>query len=146
MQLQIEYRVGSRLASKTVTVEHMNEALDVTFDELHRRTMSVHRRGTWRAIQRIESWSWRDGAGLLAKDGGLYLLGGWNSDVNTMNDVWFTRDLRDWSRLTQTSPWAPRHGAGWVVHQGRLWVIGGDLHDDAWSSADLISDQPQPHE
>jgi hypothetical protein len=49
------------------------------------------RRGTWATYPTGRSW--RDGAGLLAKDGGLYLLGGWSSGLGTNSEVWFTSDL-----------------------------------------------------
>jgi hypothetical protein len=103
------------------------------------RVVSIHRKGTWRQFPNGDSWDWRDGAGLLAKDGGLYLLGGWNSDTGAKNDVWFTRDLSNWTRLTAAAPWPARHGSAWLVHQDRLYVIGGDLIDDVWSSADGVN-------
>ncbi|MBL8320536.1 MAG: hypothetical protein JNJ42_19175 [Burkholderiaceae bacterium] len=100
------------------------------------RRVSVFRRGTWRSLDNGASWRWRDGAGLLAKDGGLYLMGGWSGGVDMNSDVWFTRDLLHWIERTPRAPWNGRHGAGWVVHADRLWVIGGDLFTDVWSSTD----------
>jgi hypothetical protein len=91
--------------------------------------------------QRITTapWAWRDGAGLLAKDGGLYLLGGWNGDgAPTASEVWFTRDLVTWE-FKGNAPWTGRHGAGWLVHDDRLYVIGGDYLDDVWSSPDGVT-------
>lgn len=102
------------------------------------RRLSVHRRGTWRALSNGEAWAWRDGAGLLAKDDGLYLLGGWGGGQILRSDVWFTRDLKNWKQLTPAAPWQGRHGAGWVVHGSKLWVLGGDLLPDVWSSSDGI--------
>lgn len=93
----------------------------------------------WRKID-TAPWAWRDGAGLLAKDGGLYLLGGWNGDGEPVgSEVWFTTDLVNWELRTRNAPWPDRHGAGWVVHQDRLYVIGGDFLDDVWSSADGVN-------
>jgi N-acetylneuraminic acid mutarotase len=82
-------------------------------------------------------WTWRDGAGLLAKDGGLYMLGGWGA-AGTNSEVWFTRDLSTWERLAD-APWPARHGAAWLVHKDRLYVIGGDFNADVWSSADGVN-------
>lgn len=103
------------------------------------RQLALVNRGSWRSFPNTDSWDWRDGAGLLAKDGGLYLLGGWNSDVGGTSEVWFTGDLVKWTRRTAEAPWAGRHGAGWVVHNERLYVVGGDFHTDVWSSPDGAS-------
>lgn len=136
--LLVEIGHGTQGAQVTLplSIADFDAAAEVAPVPQWRRTLSVHRRGTWREIPNASSWDWRDGAGLLAKDGGLYLLGGWNSDTGRKNDVWFTRDLRDWALLTSAAPWPARHGAAWVVHRDRLYVIGGDLIDDVWSSAD----------
>lgn len=109
--------------------------MEVELDPGQSRPISIHRRGTWRSFPNEGTWEWRDGAGLLFKDGGLYLLGGWNSDRGPMNEVWFTRDFEHWQLLMANASWQGRHGAGWVVHQNRLFVAGGDLIDDVWSSA-----------
>lgn len=110
---------------------------DVDLPDWDRR-VAVVKRGSWRQFPNEGSWTWRDGAGLLAKDGGLYLLGGWNSEIGTTSDVWFTRDVQNWTRLTAQGPWTGRHGAGWLVHDDRLYVIGGDFLSDVWSSPDGV--------
>jgi hypothetical protein len=108
----------------------------VSFGSWERR-VTVVQRGTWRRFPNTEAWNWRDGAGLLAKDGGLYFLSGGNGDDrNAPPDVWFTNDLVTWTRLVEQAPWMGRHGAGWVVHRGRLYIVSGDFATDAWSSAD----------
>lgn len=101
------------------------------------RSVGLFRVGTWRMLPNTDSWSGRDGAGLLLLRGELYLLGGWAYGPTT-NEVWKTRDLVHWERLAD-APWPPRHGAGWLVHDDRLWVIGGDLLDDVWSSPDGVT-------
>jgi hypothetical protein len=88
----------------------------------------------WTRYENADTWSGRDGAGLLVLRDELYLLGGWvNGDVS--NEVWKTSDLVHWEFLGH-APWAARHGAAWLVHDDQLWVIGGDLHPDVWSSPD----------
>ncbi len=139
LPLQVELGFdGADRSALTFSVPDFDQSLSVGTAALQRR-VSLHRRGSWRSFDNADSWDWRDGAGLLAKDGGLYLLGGWNSETLTKNDVWFTPDLQTWTRLTAQAPWAARHGAAWLVHRDRLHVIGGDLIDDAWSSADGIA-------
>jgi hypothetical protein len=67
------------------------------------------------------------------------LLGGWNSETSTKNDVWFTSDLFSWKRLLEQAPWPGRHGAAWLVHKDRLYVISGDYMNDSWSSPDGVN-------
>lgn len=128
---------GAPIASRSVAVRGLGEAVPVALPQGGTRQASVFRRGQWRSMANTGSWAARDGAGLLVLGGRLYLLGGWLHGPVT-NEVWVTSDLERWQFLGH-APWAPRHGAGWVVHDERLWVIGGDLHDDVWSSPDGVT-------
>lgn len=89
---------------------------------------------SWREIENKNSWTPRDGAGVVLFKDKVYLLGGWNH-ITTTNEVWVTEDLFNWSRLPD-APWEPRHGAGWLVHNERIYVIGGDLISDVWHTED----------
>lgn len=137
----VRLRWGTDLKITTVELPFaaFGDEVPVDFEPGAFRTVSIHKRGSWRSFPNTDSWVWRDGAGLLAKDGGLYLLGGWNSDSNTLNDVWFTRDVRQWTKLLDHAPWPGRHGAGWVVQQDLLYVVGGDWNQDVWSSPDGVN-------
>lgn len=139
LTLVLNYGTPQEQRAFTVRVDAFEQAADVQLIPGWSRKLSVHRRGTWRSFANLDSWDWRDGTGLLAKDGGLYLLGGWNSSTGGKNDVWFTADLYGWKRLLEHAPWPGRHGAAWVVHQDRLHVIGGDFLTDSWSSADGVN-------
>lgn len=138
LTIRVDVADANGLTQREWTLPGFDLDVDIEVSPGRFRRVSMHRRGSWRAIERPESWGWRDGAGLLAKDGGLYLIGGWSSDTGLSSEVWFSRDLAHWSLLSPGAPWAGRHGAGWVVHRDRLWVIGGDLHDDVWSSSDGV--------
>jgi hypothetical protein len=118
------------------TFPELGTALPLDLPFLGARDVTVFQEGQWRRIANDNSWSPRDGAGLLIKDNKAYLLGGW-AHGPTSNEVWVTQDLLTWEFLGN-APWPPRHGSGWVVHNDRLYVIGGDLLDDVWSSADGI--------
>lgn len=101
----------------------------------------------------------RDGAGLLAYDGALWLLGGWNKRERhralfprtCSNDVWRSTDGRQWELVKPNSfvdesfdpaaDWEGRHTAGYVVFDGRMWILGGDCNQrhyqpDVWNSVD----------
>lgn len=100
------------------------------------RDVTVFKSGSWRRIANDSSWAGRDGAGLLVKNGRLYLLGGWTYGPVT-SEVWTSTDAVHWEFLGN-GPWEGRHGSAWLVHDDRLYVIGGDLLTDVWSSADGI--------
>lgn len=136
ISIALRYRLNGQEARAWAPIAGFDDPLEIEILAGTRREVSIHRRGTWRAIANSDSWQWRDGAGLLVKDGGLYLLGGWSGTPFLNNDVWFTRDLLRWNLITSAAPWQGRHGAGWVVHRNRLYVVGGDLYPDVWSSVD----------
>lgn len=99
----------------------------------------------------------RDGAGLLAFDGRLWLIGGWNPGDKEhfpricSNDVWSSTDGVEWTKeksntfgevvFDPVGDWAGRHTAGYAVHDGHMWIVGGDANqgsyqNDVWKSAD----------
>lgn len=115
----------------------------------------------WRTLAATAPWHPRDGAGLLALDDRLLLLGGWDSGVVrqwggqvTTNEVWASDDGgQTWDLLLahdaappSTGPgarWSARHTAGWLTAeiegQRYAYVIGGDIYDaaaDVWRSVD----------
>jgi hypothetical protein len=63
--------------------------------------------------------------------------GGWSDGPSrNWNDVWHTRDGREWARLDTPVSWSPRHEHSTFVFQDRLWVAGGmrpPLSNDVWS-------------
>lgn len=102
-------------------------------------------RYAWENVTKDAPFDPRDGAGLVSKDGFLYLLGGWNAfhKPTTNSEVWRSRDGAKWERLPD-APWEGRHTAGAVVFKDRIWIIGGDgshghYQADIWSTADGIS-------
>ena len=46
------------------------------------------------------------------------------------NDVWWSEDGKDWTRLREHAPWAPRGMVGncCVLHD-RIWLLGGGTYD-----------------
>jgi len=102
----------------------------------------------------------RDGLGVLALKGRMYVIGGWNPDDKTnfpricSNDVWSSRDGRGWTRIKPNTfsdasfdpqkDWEGRHAVGFVVFRDRMWIVGGDVNqghymNDVWSSGDGVS-------
>lgn len=104
----------------------------------------------WEQITMTGPFAARDGAGLLALNGKLWLLGGWNpgDKVNfpkiCNSEVWSSSDGLNWTEVNPEAPWEGRHTAGWVVYQDKLWVIGGDCNqhhyqNDVWNSSDGVT-------
>ncbi len=129
-----ETSVLSTPGAVTMDMADSTEADAVLIAGLGIRRVGLYRAGTWRTLPNKDSWSGRDGAGLLLFNKELYLLGGWEYGPTT-SVVWKTRNLVHWEFVTD-APWPGRHGSGWLVHDNRMWVIGGDLSDDVWSSTD----------
>lgn len=125
-----------RAAAATVPFPGFGVAQNASIPIVGAREITVFKAEHWYETPYSNSWQPRDGAGLLVLNGYVYLLGGWLYGPVT-NEVWRTRNMRDWEFLGH-APWEGRHGAAWVVHNHRLFVIGGDLLDDVWSSADGI--------
>ena len=111
----------------------------------------------WVQVHAHAPFAPRDGAGLLAFDERLWLIGGWNPGDKThfpsvcSNDVWSSADGADWveekpntfgtDAFEPARDWAGRHTAGYAVHDGHMWLVGGDANQgdyqsDVWKSAD----------
>ena len=107
---------------------------------------SPEKRYRWVRVAERADFAPRDGAGALAFDGKMWLLGGWNPGDKTHfpkicnSEVWTSTDGLKW-KLQTHAPWEGRHTAGYVVHDGKLWIVGGDANqrhyqNDVWSSPD----------
>jgi hypothetical protein len=114
----------------------------------------------WIKINEHAPFAPRDGAGALAFDDKMWLLGGWNpkDKVNfpsiCNNEVWSSRDGAAWvlekpntflsKDFASGTDWAGRHTAGYVVFKDRMWIVGGDCNqgcyqNDVWNSADGVT-------
>ena len=69
----------------------------------------------------------------------IFVLGG-NDGSNSLKDMWFSADGKNWSLETDNAEWGERQGHQALSHNGRLYVLGGfdgsDLLNNVWSSAD----------
>lgn len=113
----------------------------------------------WIKVMDPAPFAARDGAGLLAFDNALWLIGGWSKRSKVhfpricSNDVWRSTDGRDWEMIKPNSfidqtfdsqaDWEGRHTAGYVVFNKRMWILGGDCNQghyqpDVWNSVDGI--------
>ncbi len=101
------------------------------FSDVWRSTDGV----TW---QRLDSdgprWTGRAGLSAIEFKGWIYVLGGGNGDDVAIggtgrvlfNDVWRSRDGKNWEQVTARAPWAPRAGAAVVEKNGYMYLLGGE--------------------
>jgi len=89
---------------------------------------------SWTRETEHAPWAPRAGAAAVVKDGYIYLLGGEDGFICTpqtprcppyYNDVWRTRNGRDWEQVTAAAAWSPRPGHQCVVVMNRIVCFGG---------------------
>ncbi|MBL7996062.1 T9SS type A sorting domain-containing protein [bacterium] len=102
---------------------------------------------TWQRITSRAPFLERDGAGMVAFNSRLWLLGGWNpfefKPNGVTNEIWSSADGFNWI-FEGYAPWSARHLQGKVVFENKIWIIGGDYNDgsyknDVWNSSDGVS-------
>jgi len=79
--------------------------------------------------------------------GKLCVIGGgsYKPDSFAYNDLWCSRNGKDFDLIVQNLPFTPRIWFSVIVHDGYVWVLGGDdiknrkLLNDIWVSKDLIN-------
>lgn len=101
----------------------------------------------WEQIAKAATWSPRLAAGLVEFQGRMWILGGtenyyFGNDKSLKNDVWSSKDGKNWKLETDNAPWSPRLWFSSAVYRDRIWVLGGWSNNpsrnwgDIWSSAD----------
>ncbi len=116
---------------------------------------------TWKRMTADAPWDPRAGGVALVKDGYIWLLGGeeaFQCDPGRpdrcppyFNDVWRSRNGRDWQLVTDDAGWSPRPGHQCAVVADRFVCFGGFGLDenpvDMWVSrngADWREIRPEP--
>jgi len=108
----------------------------------------------WTPVTKAAPWAPRAGAAAVVKDGAIYLLGGERGftcgpvpapfcvperDLY-FNDVWRTRNGKDWEQVTAAAGWSPRPGHQCVVALDQIVCFGGygepTNPNDIWASRD----------
>ena len=101
----------------------------------------------WHLVTTNAAWSKRVEHTTLVFDGKMWLLGGQVLDVKNkyQNDVYYSSNGADWSRLTAESSWEARENSSSVVFDNKIWVLGGrsssrknDIHF-AYATGDYLS-------
>lgn len=84
-------------------------------------------------------------SGLIYNDK-MWVMGGFDSAFNSLNDVWSSSNGSDWAEVTNSAEWSLRHGAASVVYNNKMWIMGGGTPNssfttlnDVWSSTNGIN-------
>jgi hypothetical protein len=99
----------------------------------------------WNEIQKNISFSPRRGHAVIEYKDHVYVLGGEQCKggngnvceqdendmpiVETLSDVWFTKDLIQWNISTSNANFGPRAFHAAVVFQDAMWIFGGGSPD-----------------
>ena len=126
------------------------------FNDVWRSRDGVH----WEQMTDVAPWAGRAGLSSVVYKGEIYVMAGsFNDDPAVIggpptrvyfNDVWKSRNGRDWVHMTDNAPWAPRAGAIAAVKNGYLYLLGGEdgficlpdsprcppYYNDVWRSKD----------
>jgi hypothetical protein len=97
----------------------------------------------WKKMTQNAPWEARAGLSAVVYNNEIYIMGGsQNNDCSILppgscppglpppriyyNDVWKSKNGKDWVLLTEQAPWAPRAGGIAIVKDGYLYMIGGE--------------------
>jgi len=106
--------------------------------------------GRWTCVTENADWSPRLGAGGVALDDKIWILGGvekyfFGDERSLRSDVWSSTDGAQWKLATAQAPWAPRAYHAALAFDGKLWVFAGgnylptyEAHNDVWCSSDGV--------
>ena len=108
---------------------------------------------SWQLVTDSAPWRHSDLPMTTVFGGRMWFMGGWHNgrlaDASGSNEVWSSRDGKDWQQATPHAGWTPRLAAGMVVFRGKMWILGGSeqyyygdaksLKNDVWSSSDGVT-------
>lgn len=100
-----------------------------------------------KAFDASADWEGRHTAGYAVFRDHMWIIGGDANQGHYQNDVWKSKDGRDWQLVHDAVPWGPRALHYTVVHDDRIWVIGGQtmpafakakeqFYRDLWTTPD----------
>lgn len=88
----------------------------------------------WRQVTAAAGWTPRIAAAVVEFQGEMFLLGGtekyyYGDEKSLKNDVWKSKDGREWKQVTDNAGWSPRAYHQAAVLDGKLYVFGGGNYD-----------------
>lgn len=104
----------------------------------------------WKQTTDGAGWTPRLASALVVFKDQMWLLGGienyyFGDESNLKNDVWTSKDGKQWTQVTEHADWSPRAYHQAAVLNDRIYVLGGGNYvpeyqavNDVWSSADGV--------
>lgn len=97
----------------------------------------------WTRFEHNAGWRASYGAALASYRGALWRAGGFveaGGRRMLLNEVWRSRDGRQWERVLTRAPWPPRARAHLIAFRDTLWLVGGEPHDRVlWFTVDGVT-------
>jgi hypothetical protein len=98
---------------------------------------------TWSQAAGDAAFSGRFGFESVVFKGKLWIIGGSATNLDYLNDIWYSEDGVNWKRATENPGFSPRRNHQVVEYKGQLWLLGGEtgMHgyqNDVWTSKDGI--------
>lgn len=104
----------------------------------------------WNQVTHEAPWIHSDFSMAVTFRERMWFMGGWYNgrlpDHSASNQVWSSRNGRNWRQETKNASWTPRSASAVVEFQGKMWLLGGtenyyfgdqsSLRNDVWSSTD----------
>lgn len=94
----------------------------------------------WKQVCGAAPWAPRQYHGVAVWDNKLWVIAGYNQDEGgNRNDVWFSKNGKDWHELPKT-PWKERHAPSIFVFDDALWVVtGNNMEGDVWRLSKILA-------
>ena len=110
---------------------------------LNRNTVYSSSNGAdWVLVTGNAQFSARESAASVVFNSKMWVIGGYDSDSNSVNDSWYSTDGIEWQAATQNAAFAGRSSHECVVFDNKIWVIAGSgidgKYNDVWYSSDGI--------
>ncbi|TCI01169.1 hypothetical protein EZV61_18960 [Corallincola luteus] len=91
----------------------------------------------WQLMTANAPWQGRAGLSAVVMRNRIFVIAGSKNDDTAIvgpngparkyfNDVWSSRDGKEWKQLTDNAPWEPRAGAVALTKDGYIYLLGGE--------------------
>jgi hypothetical protein len=80
---------------------------------------------TWTSVTSSAAWDAREYQQVIALDGNLWVLNGYNTSVGNHNDAWWSPDGSTWTQYRWPT-WPASHADGMIAKDHAIWFAGGN--------------------
>jgi hypothetical protein len=127
-------------AALTITVTAQDGKTVVTYSvEVIRNPIDP----TWSQAVARAGFQGRFGFAAVVFKSKIWVIGGSSTNLDYLNDIWYSTDGSNWTRATENPGFSPRRSHQVVVFKGKLWLLGGEsgayeYERDVWTSKDGV--------